>query len=323
MRNCETLVAFMLANLKLASYDELLLKNLHKTRVSSFPVTTKQDQLFRKLVRVTYRRQFKLLHLNPDRLGDLEWKVPPVQSDENMTIPTICVSSDFEQVSVTAPYSKLFSSAIQSAKLFEEFSMFSWDRIQRKYIATFSLATVKAALEITHRYFDRVTYCDTLKAILPKERSSTVTVPTAHLVNDRLIICNTNEFLNSVLPTIEPTFDGAIQLRKLGVNVSTGFAENVASNQTELTMLTTRFAHVNCEQTEEVLNFLHKAKIKYVRNKVHFSCKNHDQVSEWVSPRERMFSQSSAILFSSSAKMSAERQTLHNYLFIVKFVDNS
>lgn len=260
--SADELLRFMLANLRLASYDSTALTNFWYTRVSKgLPLTTNQDALFRKMVK-TYHRQLMHLGINTNKLADLAWTRPPVESSADYQTARINLVGD--ALTVKTPFHKKFVDAMSVQPHLK------WTKTEKQYVGKFSPVALKVVYVLTKTYFDHIEWSPELQTLIQSFSDYDPRIDwvlTARLMGDNIIISGLADRLDTILPSLLPAdIRTASILQNLGITIHGDVIDFVAANDTEKTLLSGRIVSIERTHLAEVLSFLTKTNCDFVHS---------------------------------------------------------
>jgi len=195
----EHLLDYMLkGHLHLSKKDYGFFNNLRYIIQDKQKVTSNQNKLFEKLI-VKYQRQLKKLGHEISVLQELSWHVDLVPTQQEYLTASISLEND--TIVFRSPF---------NTKFIQEFrkvcdNPYIWVKDTRYYKADYSTYALKVLVDIVHKHYELVSYCDSLNELLDinKQYENTNWEPTLKKVNGNYIIAGINRSLYDATIDIE------------------------------------------------------------------------------------------------------------------------
>lgn len=213
LKTAEHVIHYMRANIKLSRYDEKFIDSLQVLT----QVTTNQVELFYRII-LKYRRQFAKAELQVEKLIELPWVVPVVESAPQYTDGHILIEND--KIIFRCPFNRNFINKFREVKL----NPFVWVKEHRQYEAKYGQDTLKFLIGISMNHFKAMHYCDnTVKLLesLHPYKDVKYWDPTLVKINDRFYIVAATQAINDATSDIELNTDvpTLAELTRLGITI--------------------------------------------------------------------------------------------------------
>lgn len=220
----EHLLHYMMkGEIHLSKKDYSFFNNLNYIIKEKNQVTSNQNRLFDKLI-IKYQRQLRKLGHEVEKLQELKWQTELVETSEEYTIPKIYLDDNY--IYVRVPFNNNF---IQKFTAMYD-NTFEWQREERLYRSKFYTHSLRSAIDLSTKYFDKVDYCDKIKELIEplKVYEGVSTVPTLEKIDGKFQITNLNKHLAAAIKDIELNDDPKTlyRLSMYGVSISKDITNN-------------------------------------------------------------------------------------------------
>lgn len=191
LNTAEQVMHFMLTSIDLGRFDKNFIESLPLMK----RITTNQVELFYKLI-YKYRKQFTKYEMFVEKLIELPWKTPIIESSIQYTEAHVSISDN--KIIFKCPYNKNFIESFRNKKL----NNFIWEKDKRCYEADYGQQALKLLVTTASKHFKTINFCTVtsliLESMLPYENVK-YWHPTLVNINGNLLIAATNESINKEL----------------------------------------------------------------------------------------------------------------------------
>lgn len=199
--------------------DYLFFNNLKRFIDDGKNITTKQNDLFNKLI-TKYQRQLKKQNFDVQHLLELNWHTKVVPTDPELLIPKLSLVED--KIIVKAPYNKKFSHALSNTTLLGK--AFNWDKNTKTFVGCFSTINFRTVFDKVKSCFPEYKLCNKLQNIVDdlEQYKNKIWTPTLVKSNGVFYIAAINEPLHNQLETVElgTNYKNLYSMINLGIVIS-------------------------------------------------------------------------------------------------------
>jgi len=254
--------------------DYLFFYNLQKFIENGKSITSKQNDLFNKLI-TKYQRQLKKEKFDITELLRLNWKTKLVPTDPELLIPKITLLEN--KLIIKTPYNKKFASALSSRTVLGQ--TFSWDKVNKTHVAEFNTINFKQVFGKIQDCFTEYKLCDKLRELVDslEAYSGKIWEPTLIESNGYLYIIAVNENLYLQLKDVEikHSLKTFYNLIKLGIKIDKSLLNDNVLDK----FLNNHEVDVSYKETEIILKnlndlgidkvYIHSNSNNFLRNSTH------------------------------------------------------
>jgi len=248
----ELLSYFIKGYIHIGKKDYLFFHNLDKFLHEGKNITSKQNDLFNKLI-VKYQRQLQKQNFDIKFLLDLNWKTKVVPTDPELLVAKINLIDN--SLVVKTPYNKKFSSAISNKSL--RTNSFTWDKTNKCYVAPFTTTNFSYAYKKVQECFPSYRLCTNLQQIIDEVEglNDKIWCPTLVERNKLFYILAVNENLYNQIKNFDVRTDlnSLYALSKFGIKINS----SILNSDILTNFLNKREVLVNYQEAETILQNLH------------------------------------------------------------------
>lgn len=280
----EEVLELLLTKISLGRYDRKFFQSLQVANVFlNKPITSNQLALFKKVVS-KYHRQLATMNYNAIDLIDIPWTLKIIESSSEFTKPTIKIDGD--NIIVRTPYKTAFVKDFRT--VFDD--QMKWDHDTKSYLGKFGLFTLKNIIEIIHRHYDELVFCDDIHKILQQietYQNAKLWDPALVRRNGNLYIACINEVLNEVTKDIPLDTDikTIATLIKFGIKIDDELISELSNDMDEeyvkkLKFVLSRITEIDQLELHKINPWLNEIGCDYILYSTMFSKNGLDDVAE-------------------------------------------
>ena len=221
----EQLVDYLSKYISLGTYDKRFVNNLLSLNITTGKsVTTNQAALLDKII-LRYHRQLAKAELNSTELIDLHWTIPPIESSPIYTEAHVSVMDDTTLI-IHSPFKKDF------VKELKQIDYMTWDRENKMWFTVLSEHTLKNALEVVNKHYDKVNYCPTIQqaiTTIQEYESMRYWNPTLVRINGNMYVLAANASLMKAIEQIplNTEYHTLAKLSRMGIRIDPALISDI------------------------------------------------------------------------------------------------
>jgi len=165
MRLKEDVLTYMMSGyIHVSRKDFGFFNNINYQIQHKKPITSNQSKLFDKLLS-KYTRQLKKLGYNSLELQNLSWNHPVVETKFEYLQTKISILNN--RIVIQSPFNSQF---IKHFRI-KAGDNFQWNKKDKAYIGEYSTYNLKIAVELTHKFYKDIRYCNHVSQLIDQIKS--------------------------------------------------------------------------------------------------------------------------------------------------------